>query len=132
MTCTNPDCPNPKKDHLFLFAGKLCEKCKHLFVERTKMGRPVGEVPYDKATYQKQYHKDNPRTEYHRNRMRIKYGVEKGMFIIECDGLYKINRCMVDGVRLAWGNKKQAKVYQSRKMAEYAVRMIGKGVVKKV
>jgi RNA polymerase subunit RPABC4/transcription elongation factor Spt4 len=131
MTCTNPSCPNPKKDHLFLFAGKLCEKCKHLFVERTKMGRPVGEVPYDKATYQKQYHKDNPRTEYHRNRMRIKQGVEKGMFIIECGGQFRTKQ-WTGGKMVVWGERSVAKVYQSRKLAEYAVRMIGKGNVVKI
>ena len=121
MTCTNPACPNPKKEHLFLYAGKLCENC-----------RTQKSAPFNKAAYDRQYYKDNPRQEYHRDRMRRNLGVEVGKFVVECDGLYKINRCMVNRVHLTWGNKNQAKIYQSRKLAEYAVRMIGKGMVEKI
>jgi hypothetical protein len=39
---------------------------------------------------------------------------------------------MLNGVRLTWGDRKQAKIYQSRALAEYAVRKIGKGRVEKV
>lgn len=136
MTCSNPQCANPRKDHLSLFPGKLCAECRHLYVEpaapEKKMGRPVGAVPYNKAAYNKQYAKDNPRTEYHRDRKRAANGVEKGQFVAECDGLYKVRRGMFRDVRLTWSERSHAKIYQSRKLAEYAVRKIGKGNVEKV
>jgi hypothetical protein len=40
MKCSNPNCPEPKKDHCALFAGALCGLCQHLYVE------PKNVVPY--------------------------------------------------------------------------------------
>ena len=103
------NCIRCKKPSIALFEGGLCKVCN---------------AKQEKSSPEK--------LAYNLERTRKLRGTEIGLFAVEYKGQYKIQRCMVNGVRLAWGDKKQAKIYQSRKMAEYAVRMIGKGKVEKL
>ena len=75
---------------------------------------------------------DAKKLDYNRERMRAIQGVEVGLFVIECKGLYKTQRRWVNKILQSWGAKESAKVDQSRKRAEYAVKQIGRGKVIKL
>ncbi len=120
MTCTNPACPKPKKEHLFLFAGKLCSDCKHLYVELKPSRMPAG-----RKAVAKDMEATAGRVGKHRDRQyapqtRIRY-------VIELDGMYR-----QWNNKPPWGDLLTAKVYKSLPMAENAVRLIGENKAKAV
>jgi hypothetical protein len=121
MTCTNPTCPNPKKNHLFLFPGLLCPDCKHLYVAPVAPRKPAGRHRTPKLI--KEAVKVRPNSKRRlagRQRLKTRYVVKYGW-------LYKQpkNGC-------GWGSKSTAKVYMSLAKAGVAIREIGYGKAVKV
>ena len=123
MTCSNPSCPKPKKEHLFLFAGKLCAACKHLYVEPLPSRMPAGrkEVAKDMEVTAGCVGKHRDRQYAPKTRIR---------YVIELDGLYR--QRLTDSRQRKWGDLITAKVYKSLPMAQQAVRLIGENKAKAV
>ena len=104
-------------------AGKAKDEPAETKSEPKPIGRPVGEVPFDKAAYIKQWEEENRerRTKYHRNYSRKRRNVEVGKFVIYNADLRKWKKAQTSA-QYRWTDFTLATVYKSRGLAEMACR----------
>jgi hypothetical protein len=118
---------------LFLVDGGICMACytskSKTIVPHKKMGRPVGATPFDKAKYDREYAKLNPRTEYFREKANQRYVPLKGRFVVEHEGKFRYKQ----GTHSEWIDSiENAKIYASLVNAQKVVDNLGCGTVKEL
>ena len=123
------------KNVLYLIEGR-CKECNDSGLcpkpikQKKKMGRPVGEVPYEKKKYNSKYYANNIEKvrEYNRIYKLTHRGSERGQFIIR-SGFQYVQRSN----RNKFGARSTAKVYSSLAFAQQgAARIEGAVIEKKV
>jgi hypothetical protein len=123
------------KNVLYLVSGQ-CKECNdenpkpqtQAPRDKKKMGRPVGDAPYDKKTYNSAYYAKNKEKvrEYNRVYKLTHRGSERGQFIIR-SGVQYVQRSN----RNKFGARSTAKVYSSLAYARQGAARIEGALIEK-
>jgi hypothetical protein len=112
INCHNNDIPLPKPKR-----------------PKAKMGRPITTTKEEREENAREWRKNNPRTDYHRERARRLRGVVKKPHVIYLESEDKFKGRSVTGQDRVWNSFSLCHTYSSLAMAEMACKSAGKGVV---